>query len=80
VCPKCESKDIDTYDRFTGGLSILLLSPVAFVVFSVFGGHPAINVGLFALMLIVGVIGLILTAASGRRINTCKTCRYQWKG
>ena len=77
-CPKCESRNVESYDRFTGGISMLILAPVAAFIFTLFGASATLTVIIFILMIIGGIMGLGLTMASGRKVATCKNCNHTW--
>ena len=77
-CPKCESKDIESYDRFSSGCAILILAPIVLVIFTVLGASAGISAFLFVLMLITGIVGLFLTFSGGRKIFTCNICNHRW--
>ncbi len=78
-CPKCESKDVESYDRFSGGLSMLILSPIVAFISMLLGAPAVLTVIVFIAMVVGGVTGLYLTVSSGRRITTCNKCKNVWR-
>lgn len=77
-CPQCESKDIESTDRLSSGCAILVLAPIVLVMFSALGASGTITGVLFIIMLIAGIMGLVLTFGSGRKIFTCNDCDHKW--